>query len=207
MRKIIVFRVENVLVKDYDEMGMWELRMKKWVREMVKKECGVDMNDEKDLEGMKKRVEELERMYGDIGDLEMMIGMRNVGKRIRGVEEDREKMMEEMRRKFIDDSFEKRKIVVREDLMDLERVGRIVDGMRMIYVSGLGKMRVCRLLLNNGLKDFEVLERVEEIGEVDKSDVVMFGDEGDLERLNEMDMRCVVGVKDLWREIGLKKVG
>ena len=207
MRKIIVFRVENVLVKDYDEMGMWELRMKKWVREMVKKECGVDMNDEKDLEGMKKRVEELERMYGDIGDLEMMIGMRNVGKRIRGVEEDREKMMEEMRRKFIDDSFEKRKIVVREDLMDLERVGRIVDGMRMIYVSGLGKMRVCRLLLNNGLKDFEVLERVEEIGEVDKSDVVMFGDERDLERLNEMDMRCVVGVKDLWKEIGLKKVG
>lgn len=207
MRKIIVFRVENVLVKDYDEMGMWELRMKKWVREMVKKECGVDMNDEKDLEGMKKRVEELERMYGDIGDLEMMIGMRNVGKRIRGVEEDREKMMEEMRRKFIDDCFEKRKIVVREDLMDLERVGRIVDGMRMIYVSGLGKMRVCRLLLNNGLKDFEVLERVEDIGEVDKSDVVMFGDERDLERLNEMDMRCVVGVKDLWKEIGLKKVG
>ena len=207
MRKIIVFRVENVLVKDYDEMGMWELRMKKWVREMVKKECGVDMNDEKDLEGMKKKVEELERMYGDIGDLEMMIGMRNVGKRIRGVEEDREKMMEEMRRKFIDDSFEKRKIVVREDLMDLERVGRIVDGMRMIYVSGLGKMRVCRLLLNNGLKDFEVLERVEEIGEVDKGDVVMFGDERDLERLNEMDMRCVVGVKDLWKEIGLKKVG
>ena len=146
-------------------------------------------------------------MYGDIGDLEMMIGMRNVGKRIRGVEEDREKMMEEMRRKFIDDSFEKRKIVVREDLMDLERVGRIVDGMRMIYVSGLGKMRVCRLLLNNGLKDFEVLERVEEIGEVDKGDVVMFGDERDLERLNEMDMRCVVGVKDLWKEIGLKKVG
>ena len=207
MRKIIVFRVENVLVKDYDEMGMWELRMKKWVREMVKKECGVDMNDEKDLEGMKKRVEELERMYGDIGDLEMMIGMRNVVKKIRGVEEDREKMMGEMRRKFIDDSFEKRKIVVREDLMDLERVGRIVDGMRMIYVSGLGKMRVCRLLLNNGLKDFEVLERVEEIGEVDKSDVVMFGDERDLERLNEMDMRCVVGVKDLWKEIGLKKVG
>ena len=206
MKKIIVFRVENVLVKDYDEMGMWELRMKKWVREMVKKECGVDMNDEKDLEGMKKRVEELERMYGDIGDMEMMIGMRNVGKRIRGVEEDREKMMEEMRRRFIDDGFEKRKIVVREDLMDLERVGRIVDGMRMIYVSGLGKMRVCRLLLNNGLKDFEVLERVEEIGEVDKSDVVMFGDERDMERLNEMGMRCVVGVKDLWREIGLKRV-
>ena len=192
MKKIIVFKVENVLVKDYDEMGMWELRMKKWMREIVKKECGVDMNDEKDLEGMKKRVEELERMYGDIGDLETMIGMRNVGKRIREVEEDKEKMMEEMRRRFIDDSFEKRKIVVREDLMDLERVGRIVDGMRMIYVSGLGKMRVVRLLMNNGLKDFEVLESVEEIGDVDKSDVVMFGDERDLERLYEMDMRCVV---------------
>ena len=207
MRKIIVFRVENVLVKDYDEMGMWELRMKKWVREMVKKECGVDMNDEKDLEGMKKRVEKLERMYEDMGDMEMMIGMRNVGKKIRGVEEDREKMMEEMRRRFIDDGFEKRKIVVREDLMDLERVGRIVDGIRMIYVSGLGKMRVVRLLLNNGLKEFEIMESVDEIGEVDKSDVVMFGDERDLERLNEMDMRCVVGVKDLWKEIGLKKVG
>ena len=207
MKKVVVFRVENVLVKDYDEMGMWELRMKKWVREMVMKECGVDLREEKGLEGMKRRVEELEMMYGDIGDLEMMVCLRNVGKKIREVEEGRERMMGEMRRKFMDDGFEKRRIVVREDLMDLERVGRIVDGMRLVFMSGLGKMRVCRLLMNNGLKDFEVVESMDGIGEVEKDDVVVFGDEKDMEIVGGMGMKGVLGVKNLWKEIGLKRMG
>lgn len=207
MKKVIVFRVENVLVKDYDENGMWELRMKKWLRDMVKKICGDEMKDVKDFEGMKKRVEELEKMYGEIGELEMMFGLRNVGKVLREIEKDREKMMEEMRKKYIDDSFEKRRIVVREDLMDLERVGRIVDGMRLVYVSGVGKMRVSRLLMNNGLKDFEVLDSMDEIGVVEKDDVVVFGDEKDVEKVSGMGMKCVLGIMDMWKEIGLKRVG
>lgn len=207
MKKVIVFRVENVLVKDYDEMGMWELRMKKWVRKMVKKEFGVDLSEEKSLDGMKKRIEELEKMYGEIGDVVMMMKFRNVGKRIREVEEGKERMVGEMRKKFIDDGFEKKKIVMREELIDLERVGKVVEGMRLVFVSGLGKMIVFKLLMNNGLKGFEVVESLDELGEVEKSDVVVFGNEKDVEKVNEMGMKGVLGTKDMWKEIGLKKMG
>lgn len=207
MKKVIVFRVENVLVKDYDEMGMWELRMKKWVRKMVKKEFGVDLSEEKSLDGMKKRIEELEKMYGETGDVVMMLTFRNVGKRIREVEEGKERMVGEMRKKFIDDGFERKKIVMREELIDLERVGKVVEGMRLVFVSGLGKMIVFKLLMNNGLKGFEVVENLDELGEVEKSDVVVFGNEKDVEKVNEMGMKGVLGTKDMWKEIGLKKMG
>ena len=37
MKKVIVFRVENVLVKDYDEVKMFDLKMRRLVKEMLKK--------------------------------------------------------------------------------------------------------------------------------------------------------------------------
>ena len=74
-------------------------------------------------------------------------------------------------------------------------------------MSGLGKMRVCRLLMNNGLKDFEVVESMDGIGEVEKDDVVVFGDEKDMEIVGGMGMKGVLGVKNLWKEIGLKRMG
>lgn len=48
---------------------------------------------------------------------------------------------------------------------------------------------------------------LDELEGVEKEDVVMFGNEGDVEKKGEKEMKCVVGVGDMWNEIGLKKVG
>ena len=37
MKKVIVFRVENVLVKDYDEVKMFDLKKRRLVKEMLEK--------------------------------------------------------------------------------------------------------------------------------------------------------------------------
>ena len=37
--------------------------------------------------------------------------------------------------------------------------------------------------------------------------VVMFGNEEDVEKMDGMGMRCVLGVNDLWKEIGIRRVG
>ena len=51
MKKVIVFRVENVLVKDYDEVKMFDLKMRRLVKEMLKEEglelMGNDWNEMK----------------------------------------------------------------------------------------------------------------------------------------------------------------
>ena len=60
------------------------------------------------------------------------------------------------------------------------------------------------VLWNNGLKRFEVVESVDELGDVEKEKFVMFGNEEDVEKMGEKELKCVVGVRDLWKEIGLK---
>ena len=106
----------------------------------------------------------------------------------------------------MDGIFEKRKISVRGDLEDLERVKGLVD-MRMVFVSRYGRVKVMRLLKNNGLKEFEVIGNIDELEGVEKEDVIMFGSEEDVEKMGEKDIRCVLGVKDMWKEIGIKRVG
>ena len=54
-------------------------------------------------------------------------------------------------------------------------------------------------------KDWEGMKDELEVEE--KEDVVMFGNEGDVEKMGEKEMKCVLGVGDMWSEIGLKKVG
>ena len=68
-------------------------------------------------------------------------------------------------------------------------------------------MKVMRLLKNNGLRDFEVVGSIDELEVVEKGNVVMFGNEEDVEKMDGMGMRCVLGVNDLWKEIGIRRVG
>ena len=205
MKKVIVFRVENVLVRDYDELKMFDLKKKRLVKEMLKKE-GVELN-ENDWEGIKMGVEELKNGFEEKGDVEKKLKMRDVLKRMEEMEKDEGEERMEMRRKFMDVSFEKRKISVRGDLEDLERVKGLVGDMRIVFVSRYGKMRVMRLLKNNGLRDFEVMGSLNELEGEEKEKVIMFGCEEDVEKMEEMGMRCVLGLKDMWKEIGLKRAG
>lgn len=205
MKKVIVFRVENVLVKDYDEVKMFDLKMRRLVKEMLKKE-GLELKGN-EWEEMKNEVVELREGFEKDGNVEMRMKMRDVLRRMEEIEDYGKGVMLEMRRKFMDGVFERRKIGVRVDLEDLERMKEMVKDMRLVFVSRYGRMKVMRLLKNNGLKEFEVVGSIDELEVVEKNNVVMFGSEEDVEKMEGMGMKCVLGVRDLWKEIGIKRVG
>lgn len=205
MKKVIVFRVENVLVKDYDEVKMFDLKMRRLVKEMLKRE-GMELKGS-EWDEMKNEVVGLRDGFEKEGNVEMRMKMRDVLRRMEEIEEDGKEVMLEMKRKFMDGNFEKRKISVREDLEDLERVRDLVGDMRMVFVSRYGKMRVKRLLRNNGLKEFEVVGSMDELEVVEKENMIVFGGEEDVEKMEGLGVKCVLGVRDMWKEIGLKRVG
>jgi hypothetical protein len=205
MKKVIVFRVEGVLVKDYDVIKMYDLKMRRMVKEMLKEE-GVVLKGS-GWEEMKKEVEDLKNGFEEDGDVEKRMKMRDVLRRMGEMEDDGNELMLEMKRKYMDGSFEKRRISVREDLEDLERIRDLVEDMKIVFVSRYGKMRVMRLLRNNGLKEFEVIGSLDELEGMDKENMIVFGCEEDVEKMEEMEVKSVLGVRDMWKEIGLKRVG
>lgn len=201
MKKVIVFRVEGVLVKDYDVLKMYDLKVRRLVKGMLKKE-NVELKGE-DWGEMKKEVEELKKGFEENGDVEKRLKMRDVLRRMEEMENEGKERMLEMRRKFMDGSFEKRKMSVREDLEDLGRVRDLVGDMRLVFVSGYGRMKVMRLLKNNGLKEFEVVGSMDELEVVEKENMIVFGCEEDVEKMEGMGVKSVLGVRDMWKEIGI----
>lgn len=201
MKKVIVFRVEGVLVKDYDVFKMYDLKMRRLVKEMLKKE-DVELKGD-GWEEMKKEVEEWKKGFEEDGNVEKSLRMRDVLRRMEQMESEGKERMLEMKRRFMDASFEKRKISEREDLEDLEKVKDLVGDMRMVFVSKYSKMRVVRLLKNNGLTGFEVIGSLDGLEGVEKEDVIVFGCEEDVEKMEETGMKSVLGVKDMWKEIGI----
>lgn len=194
MKKVIVFQIENVLMKVYDEKKMDEAAGKKMVKEMVgmemfekefKKEDGWVMECGEILE----RMRDLERKFEEEGNVEKRYWMRDLRRKMEEWEEGKEKRMEERRKKNLEYSFEKKVIEKREELKDLEKICERVGG-RMIFVSGERKSRVEKLLNNNGLRVFEV--------------------ERDLEFLKEAEEEAVVfdspeKLKEIWTLVGLRK--
>ena len=149
MKKVIVFRVENVLVKDYDEVKMFDLKKRRLVKEMLEK-VGLELEG-KEWDEMKIEVIKWKEGFEKEGNVEMMMKMRDVLRRMEGIEEAGKEEMLEMKRKFMDGSFEKKKMGMREDLEDLERVKDRVGDMKMVFVSRYGRMRVKRLSIYYGL--------------------------------------------------------
>ena len=194
MKKVIVFQVENVLVKVYDEKKMDEAAGKKMVKEMVGMEMFEKEFKKKDGGVMEcgeilVKMRDLERRFEEDGDVEKRYWMRDLRRKMEEWEEGKEKRMEERRRKNLEYGFEKKVIEKREELKDLEKICERVGG-RMIFVSGERKSRVEKLLNNNGLKVFEV--------------------ERDLEFLKDLEEEAVVfdsseKLKEIWTQVGLRK--
>ena len=80
MKKVIVFRVEGVLVKDYDVFKMYDLKMRRLVKEMLKKE-DVELKGD-GWEEMKKEVEEWKKGFEEDGNVEKSLRMRDVVRRM-----------------------------------------------------------------------------------------------------------------------------
>ena len=199
MKKVIVFQVENVLVKGYDEKRMDEMVGKKMVRKMVGDEMFEKEFVKKESRGKKvmmgckemlEKMRELEKKYEEEGDVMKRYWMRDLRRKMEEWEEGKEKRMEEKRRKNLEYGFEKKVIEKREDLKDLERICERVGG-KMIFVSGERKGRVEKLLKNNGLKVFEVMRDLEFLKEENEEDVVVFD--------------SVDKLKEIWKWVGLRR--
>ena len=193
MKKVIVFKVEDVLVKSVNVEGMDEVKGRKMVKgwvgeEMFGKEFVKDGKEVMKLEEMVGRMVVLERRFEEEGDDEKRFWMRDLRRKLEGWLEERGNRMEEMRRKYMD-GFEKRVIGIRNELKDLERICEIVGG-KMVFVSKERRGKVVGLLVNNGLREFEVVGDVDCL-DVDEKDMVVFEREEDL--------------KEMWNKIGLKR--
>jgi hypothetical protein len=193
MKKVIVFKVEDVLVKSVNVEGMDEVRGRKMVKgwvgeEMYGMEFVKDGKEVMKLEEMVGKMVVLEKRFEEEGNDEKRFWMRDLRRKLEGWLEERGNRMEEMRRKYME-GFEKRVIGIRSELKDLERICEIVGG-KMVFVSKERKGKVVGLLVNNGLREFEV---VGDLGclEVDEKDMVVFEKEEEL--------------KDMWDKIGLKR--
>ena len=192
MKKIIVFYVEGVLVKSVDVEKMDEMKGRKMVKgwvgvEMFEKEFVKDDGMMK-LEEMVEKMVGLERRFEEEGDDLKRFWMRDLRKKLESWLEVRSGRLEEMRRKYWD-GFEKKVIGIRNELKDLEKISEVVGG-KMIFVSKVRKGKVVGLLMNNGLKEFEVVGDMDCM-DVDEKDMVVFEKEEDL--------------KELWNMIGLKR--
>jgi len=199
MKKVIVFRVEEVLVKGNDENRLEEMRG----RVFVKKSVGEKVFEEEFYkeDGKKRKVVmscgemvvkmvEMEKRFEEEGDVEKKYWIRDVRKKLEDWEDGKEKRLAERRKKFMDEGYEKKMIGKRSELKDLERICE-VTGSRMVFVSGEKRSRIGNLLYNNGLRRFEVDSGF-----------------GFLEGMDEKDYVVIDSVEDLeimWKKVGLKR--
>ena len=197
MKKVIVFKVENVLVKGYDEKRIDESNGKKFVREYVgekffEEEFMKEEEGEKVVlswEEIGNKLVELEGRFEGEGEVLKKYWLRDLIKRLEEWEEGKEKRLVELRKKFLEGIFEKRVIGIREDLKVLESICKIVGG-RSIFVSEVRKGKVEWLLGKNGLRSYEVKEDMSFLEGEDENNVVVF--------------ESVEDLKDMWGKIGLK---
>ena len=197
MKKVIVFKVENVLVKGYDEKKIDESNGKKFVKDYVgekffEEEFMKEEEEEKVVmswEEVGEKLVELERRFEEEGDVLKKYWLRDLIKRLEEWEEGKEKRLVDLRKKFLEGIFEKRVIGIREDLKVLESICKIVGG-RIIFVSDVRKGKVEWLLDKNGLRSYEVKEDMSFLEGEDENNVVVF--------------ESVEDLKDMWGKIGLK---
>ena len=199
MKRVIVFLVDDVLVKGYDVERGDELSGRK----IVKKEVGEEFFEKEFLKevGKKKKevmscgemvvkMVELEGRFEEEGDMVKKYWMRDLRKKMEGWEERKEKRLVELKKKYLAGGFEKRLIGKREELKDLERICEVVGG-RMVFVSGERRSKVESLLYNNGLRRFEVEKDLGFLEGMEEEKYVVFDNEGSLE--------------NVWKDVGLKR--
>ena len=199
MKKVIVFLVDDVLVKGYDVENGDELSG----RRIVKKEVGEEFFEKvfvKEAGKKKKEVMscgemvgkmiELEGRFEEEGDTVKKYWIRDLRKKMEVWEDRKEKRLVELRKKYLAGGFEKRLIGKREELKDLERICEVVGG-RMFFVSGERRSKVESLLYNNGLRRFEVEKDLGFLEGIEEEEYVVFDSEGNLE--------------NMWQEVGLRR--
>lgn len=213
MKKVIVFRVENVLVKDFNKAESLE-RAVAIETNKLKRNVGLDVL-EKELKKKGKNDEERElvkkeckKRWEEIGDkLSMKI-------------KEKGEWVERREREFYENEFERSRFKC-----GVGEIMKVLKGMKermnveIVFVSSHRKSKVERVLWNNGLREMEVetcsgcwVERIIENSGKDRGDVVLFSnDMGDLESSELWGIKVerlnveIEGIGGFMGKIGLKQ--
>lgn len=210
MKKVIVFRVEDVLVKDFNK------------EDSLKRAVSIETNKIKRSVGLDVLEREIKKKRGDnLGKLEAEAEEKRneIEEKIKIKEREKKEWVEKKEREFYDREFEKSKFKggIGDILKVLNRMKERV-GINIVFVTDHKLNKVDWILWNNGLKE-EVAERscgnwidrvLDACGK-SKEDVIMFSNkQSDLECGGEWGIKVenfrveLEGMNGFMRKIGLK---
>ena len=213
MKKVIVFRVENVLVKDFNKAESLD-RAVAIETNKLKRSVGLDVLEKELKKKGKNDVErelvrkECKEKWGKIEN-KMLMKIKEKGE-----------WVERREREFYENEFERSKFKggVGEIMRVLKGIKERMN-VEIVFVSNHRKSKVERVLWNNGLRDVEVencsgcwVERILENSDKDRRDLVLFSnDKGDFENgelwgINVEELNAEIeGVGGFMGKIGLKQ--
>ena len=210
MKKVIVFRVEDVLVKDFNKEDSLR-RAVSIETNKLKKSVGLDVIDR---EIKKNGTEDCEKLK-----MERMEKWKEIEGKIEIKEMEKKEWVERREREFYDRDFEKSKFKA-----GIGEIIKVLKGMKervgvdVVCVTDHRKGKVGEILWNNGLRNEEVescdekwIERVLDNRGKSKEDVILFSNkQTDLICGKEWGIKVEnfrvesEGLNGLMRKIGLK---
>ena len=212
MKKVIVFRVEDVLVKDFNK------------EESLKRAISVETNKLKKSVGLDVLERELKKQRNDKNceaiKEKMTEKWNEIAGKVREMETERNEWVERKEREFYDKEFERSKFRNGvEEVMKVLKGIKERKGVEVVFVSDHRKSKVESILWSNGLRDFEVencngdwIGRVSERSGKSKGDMIMLSNkESDLKNSVEWGIKVdrirmeQEGVSGFMGKIGLKQ--
>ena len=212
MKKVIVFRVEDVLVKDFNK----EDSLKRAVSietNKLKKSVGLDVL-EREIKKKSKDEEDCEELK-----LESMEKWKEIEGKVRMKEKEKKEWVDRRAKEFYEREFERSKFKG-----GIGEIMKVLKGMKdrlgvnVVFVTDHRKSKVGGILWNNGLRDVDVescngnwIERVLEDCGKSKEDVILFSNKrGDLESGEEWGIKVenfrveLEGMNGFMGKLGLK---
>lgn len=213
MKRVIVFRVEDVLVKDFNKQDILK-RAISIETNKLKKSVGLDVL-EKELKKKGKNDEDC-----DVLKEECVEKWREIEGKVKMKEKEKKEWVEKRERVFFENEFERSKFK-----NGVGEIMRVLKGMKertkveIVFISDYRKSKVEKVLWNNGLRDMEVercnegwVERIVENSGRGKEDMVLFSNKmGDQERGDMWGIKVerlnaeIEGVGGFMGKIGLKQ--
>jgi len=212
MKKVIVFKVEDVLVKDFNKEDSLR-RAVSIETNKLKKSVGLDVLEE-ELKKKKKNGEDCDELK-----IESLKKWKEIEGDVKKKEEEKIEWVDRREKEFYDREFERSKFKggIGEIMMVLKGMKERL-GVNVVFVTDHRKSKVVGILWNNGLRDVEVencngnwIERVLEDCGKSKEDVILFSNKrGDLESGEEWGIKVenfsveLEGMNGFMGKIGLR---
>lgn len=212
MKKVIVFRVEDVLVKDFNKEDCLKRAISIEINKL-KRSVGLDVL-EKEIKKKSKGVEDYEELM-----VARMEKWKEIEEKVKMKEKEKKVWVDRREREFYEREFERCKF--RDGIGEIMKVLKGMKdglGVNVVFVTDYRKSKVGGILWNNGLRDVEVescngnwIDRaLEECGK-SKEDVILFSNKkSDLESGEEWGIKVenfrveLEGMNGFMGKLGLK---